>query len=278
MDSIRGSSRVAGEIDLMFIMRRVERGKLELYLDGREVVRPDAEQGNLEVAYDTEAPHRMRAGGVRMNVKAGERDATGGGAGAPRRAGGALHLRNSDTGREEARAVTRSLRHQPRAQRSCQGGSGGQDRAGSRQGFALAVGRMIVARAQPVREQLTTPRRTHNRAPVSCERVYGRATLIAPPSASLTGRSVRSAAGGSQAVGRTATDTSAPCCRQRDDQRQAGLRAARGALLAPQAFRARARAGDRRSASATCDRSRVSKPLARAIPHERRRCREHETW
>ena len=69
MDSIRGSSRVAGEVDLMFIMRRVERGTLEVYLDGRELVRPDAEQGNLEVRYDTEAPHRMRIAGVRLNVK-----------------------------------------------------------------------------------------------------------------------------------------------------------------------------------------------------------------
>lgn len=65
MDSIRGSSRVAGEVDLMFVLRRVERGALELYLDGRDLPpRAESEQGNLGISYEADQPHEMKISGV----------------------------------------------------------------------------------------------------------------------------------------------------------------------------------------------------------------------
>lgn len=69
MDSIRGSSRMAGEVDLIVVLRKKERGTLEMFLDGRDLVRADGEDGNLEVAYTSDRPHEMRTTGVK--IKAG---------------------------------------------------------------------------------------------------------------------------------------------------------------------------------------------------------------
>lgn len=70
MDSIRGSSRVAGEVDLMFVLRRVEPGALELYMEGRDLPpRAESEQGNLAIQYEVDAPHRMRLVGPRITIK-----------------------------------------------------------------------------------------------------------------------------------------------------------------------------------------------------------------
>lgn len=63
MDAIRGTSRIAGEVDLMAILKKVSDGRLEMFLDGRDLVRPADYDGNLEVVYDPEQPHDMRVGG-----------------------------------------------------------------------------------------------------------------------------------------------------------------------------------------------------------------------
>ena len=59
IDAIRGSIRMAGEVDLLIIMRKSSKGWLELNIDGRELDRPDFEEGNLKVMYG-EPPHQMR--------------------------------------------------------------------------------------------------------------------------------------------------------------------------------------------------------------------------
>jgi AAA domain len=69
MDSIRGSGRHSGEVDLMFVLRKDERGTLECFLEGRELTRADSESGILEIKYEADAPHRMRFAGVRINIK-----------------------------------------------------------------------------------------------------------------------------------------------------------------------------------------------------------------
>ena len=56
MDAIRGTSRIAGEVDLMAVLKKVSDGRLEMYLDGRDLVRPTDYDGNLEVAYDRSSP------------------------------------------------------------------------------------------------------------------------------------------------------------------------------------------------------------------------------
>lgn len=61
IDAIRGSIRMAGEVDLLLIMRKVQRGALEVNIDGRELVRPDLEDGNLCITYDE--PPRQEIGG-----------------------------------------------------------------------------------------------------------------------------------------------------------------------------------------------------------------------
>lgn len=79
MDSIRGSSRVAGEVDLMLILRRVERGQLELYLDGRDLPpREDEHEGNFRVDFDPDAPHDMRlsSSGITIAGSAGDTKST----------------------------------------------------------------------------------------------------------------------------------------------------------------------------------------------------------
>ena len=63
MDAIRGTSRIAGEVDLMAVLKKVSDGRLEMYLDGRDLVRPTDYDGNLEIAYDPEQPHDMRVAG-----------------------------------------------------------------------------------------------------------------------------------------------------------------------------------------------------------------------
>jgi predicted NBD/HSP70 family sugar kinase len=68
MDSIRGSSRMAGEVDLIVVVRKKERGQLEVFLDGRDLVRDD-DGGNLAVEYEGDHPHRMRAVGFAVNAQ-----------------------------------------------------------------------------------------------------------------------------------------------------------------------------------------------------------------
>lgn len=63
MDAIRGTSRIAGEVDLMAVLKKVGDGRLEMYLDGRDLARPMDDDGNLEVSYDPERPHEMRVAG-----------------------------------------------------------------------------------------------------------------------------------------------------------------------------------------------------------------------
>ena len=67
-DVIRGSSRMAGEVDLMMLLRKHENGRLEMFLDGRYLARDD-EGGNLEIEYDRERPHLMRSQGVKVTFK-----------------------------------------------------------------------------------------------------------------------------------------------------------------------------------------------------------------
>lgn len=70
MDAIRGSSRIAGEVDLMLVLRRVERGTLELYLEGRDLPpRANGEDGNLEIRYEPEEPHKMKVAGPSISIK-----------------------------------------------------------------------------------------------------------------------------------------------------------------------------------------------------------------
>lgn len=68
MDMIRGSSRMAGEVDLILVMKKKERGTLEVFLDGRDLVRDD-DGGNLEVAYEGDRPHLMRSNGFKVTLK-----------------------------------------------------------------------------------------------------------------------------------------------------------------------------------------------------------------
>jgi hypothetical protein len=68
MDAIRGTSRIAGEVDLMAVLKKVGNARLEMYLDGRDLVRPMEEDGNLEISYDPERPHEMRVAG-RLRTK-----------------------------------------------------------------------------------------------------------------------------------------------------------------------------------------------------------------
>src|SRR5437588_3919968 len=62
IDALRGSSRMAGEVDLLVVMRKLRKGQLEVNIDGREFVRPDFEEGNLAVVYG-EPPWQMRHDG-----------------------------------------------------------------------------------------------------------------------------------------------------------------------------------------------------------------------
>ena len=59
MDAIRGSIRMAGEVDLLVIMRKKAGGVLDVNVDGREYVQPDSADGNLQVTYDIEKPWEM---------------------------------------------------------------------------------------------------------------------------------------------------------------------------------------------------------------------------
>lgn len=60
LEAIRGSSRMAGEVDLAMVLRKNENSEIEVFLDGREYVRADDEDGNLIVVYDRDHPHVMR--------------------------------------------------------------------------------------------------------------------------------------------------------------------------------------------------------------------------
>lgn len=68
MDAIRGSSRMAGEVDLIVVMRKLGAGQLEVNLDGREYVRRDDEAGNLRIIYG-EPPWQMRRDGYVQSGK-----------------------------------------------------------------------------------------------------------------------------------------------------------------------------------------------------------------
>jgi hypothetical protein len=71
MESIRGSFRAAGEVDLMLIVNKRDAGTLELFLEGRDLVQSQAdnEAGNLEVRYERDGPWQMRLSGARITVK-----------------------------------------------------------------------------------------------------------------------------------------------------------------------------------------------------------------
>jgi hypothetical protein len=68
IDALRGSSRMAGEVDLLVVMKKVADGQLQVNIDGREYVRPDFDEGNLVVMYD-EPPWRMRHEGFAQTGK-----------------------------------------------------------------------------------------------------------------------------------------------------------------------------------------------------------------
>jgi hypothetical protein len=68
MDSIRGSSRMAGEVDLLMVVRKRKRGLLEVLLDGRDLVRTD-DGGNLEISYKADRRHVMHARGFKVTLK-----------------------------------------------------------------------------------------------------------------------------------------------------------------------------------------------------------------
>lgn len=61
IDAIRGSSRMAGEADMLVVMRKTADGNLEINLDGREYERSKA--GNLIVSYDEPPSRTMRHDG-----------------------------------------------------------------------------------------------------------------------------------------------------------------------------------------------------------------------
>lgn len=66
MDMIRGSSRMAGEVDLILVGRK--RGAtLELFVEGRDI--EEGPEGNIEIAHEPDAPHRMRQAGIRIKAK-----------------------------------------------------------------------------------------------------------------------------------------------------------------------------------------------------------------
>lgn len=71
MDMARGSSRMAGEVDLILVARKVG-SNIELFMEGRDV--ENALDGNLEIAHDPDMPHRMRTVGIK--IKAKSRNAT----------------------------------------------------------------------------------------------------------------------------------------------------------------------------------------------------------
>lgn len=66
MDMARGSSRMAGEVDLILVARRLGTG-IELFIEGRDV--ENALLGNLEIEHDQDRPHRMKRVGIRIKVK-----------------------------------------------------------------------------------------------------------------------------------------------------------------------------------------------------------------
>lgn len=71
MDAIRGSSRTAGEADLMLIVQRLaEPGTLELFLEGRDLPpRPEGGEGNLTIKFDPDKPCSMNLAGPRIRLK-----------------------------------------------------------------------------------------------------------------------------------------------------------------------------------------------------------------
>lgn len=66
MDMIRGSSRMAGEVDLILVGRKLGNG-IELFVDGRDI--ENAILGTIEIAHDPDSPHRMRQAGIRIKAE-----------------------------------------------------------------------------------------------------------------------------------------------------------------------------------------------------------------
>lgn len=59
MDSIRGSSRMAGEVDFMIIQKKCGPGELEAYVDGRDLVLEE-DTNHLYINFDKDEPHKMK--------------------------------------------------------------------------------------------------------------------------------------------------------------------------------------------------------------------------
>lgn len=74
LDAIRGSSRMAGEADMLLVMKKTAEGKLEINLDGREYER--SKSGNLIVAYDEPPSRTMRHDGYAATSQVSTQDAT----------------------------------------------------------------------------------------------------------------------------------------------------------------------------------------------------------
>jgi hypothetical protein len=73
LNAIRGSSRFAGEVDLSMIVQVQEPGVIHAALEGRDVPNHMAEEGHLEIRYETHDPFAMSALGFRANVRAAGR-------------------------------------------------------------------------------------------------------------------------------------------------------------------------------------------------------------
>jgi hypothetical protein len=70
MDSIRGSSRMAGEVDFMTVQMKSAPGQLDVYIDGRDLVL-DGDTNYLSLNFPKDEPHKMRL--VEMKVLPHER-------------------------------------------------------------------------------------------------------------------------------------------------------------------------------------------------------------
>lgn len=67
MDSIRGSSRMAGEVDFMIVLNKDAPGELTAFLDGRDLDL-EAETNHIEVVYPTDSPWQMKLAGFKLNL------------------------------------------------------------------------------------------------------------------------------------------------------------------------------------------------------------------